>query len=96
MANTLFKRILCGFATFFLATSFVHAHSGPLSEIAVKSCDVKSRSQSCQYEDGHQNLYIGSCQYMSETLMCVRNQPIQKIETDSVSKQEAKDTHEQN
>ena len=96
MLIMLLKRTLFTVVTLLFTTTLVQAHSGPLSEIAVKACDVKSRSQSCQYEDGHQNLYIGSCQYMSETLMCVRNQPIQKIETDSVSKQEAKDTHEQN
>ncbi|MEL0660377.1 hypothetical protein V6255_14655 [Psychromonas arctica] len=81
MLIMLLKRTLFTVVTLLFTTTLVQAHSGPLSEIAVKACDVKSRSQSCQYENDHQNLYIGSCQYMSETLMCVRNQPIQKIET---------------
>ena len=63
-----------------LTTSYVQAHSGPLNEITIKVCDAKKRSQACQYEGGHNDLYIGSCQYMSTTLMCVRNQPIQIID----------------
>tara|TARA_R110001583_G_scaffold26533_8_gene95541 strand:- start:937 stop:1242 length:306 start_codon:yes stop_codon:yes gene_type:complete len=63
-----------------LTTSYVQAHSGPLNEIAIKVCDTKKRSQACQYEGGHNDLYIGSCQYMSTTLMCVRSQPIQIID----------------
>lgn len=66
--------------TLLLNTSYVHAHSGPLNEIAVKACDAKVHSEACQYEGGHQDLYIGTCQYMATNLMCVRNQPIQLIE----------------
>ena len=63
-----------------LTTSYAQAHSGPLNEIAIKACAAKERSQACQYEGGHNDLYIGSCQYMSSTLMCVRSQPIQIID----------------
>jgi hypothetical protein len=69
------------------------AHSGPLSEIAVKSCNEKERSDACQYEGGHQDLYIGTCQYMSTVLMCVRNQPIQIIEE---KQNKAAETHVHN
>lgn len=93
MLIMLLKRTLFTVVTLLFTTTLVQAHSGPLSEIAVKACDIKSRSQSCQYEDGHQNLYIGSCQYMSETLMCVRNQPIQKIETDNTNEQDTAEEH---
>jgi hypothetical protein len=71
-------------------TSYAHAHSGPLSEIAVKACDTKVRSDACQYEGGHQDLYIGTCQYMSTSLMCVRNQPIQLIDE---KQSETEETH---
>jgi len=64
-----------------LVTSYAHAHSGHLNEKAVSVCENKVRSDTCQYEGGHHDLYIGSCQYMSTTLMCVRNQPIQQIDS---------------
>ena len=83
MSTLLLKRRLLITIFLLLTTSYLQAHSGPLNQIALKACDVKSRSQSCQYEAGHQSLYIGTCQYMSEVLMCVRNQPIQKIEANN-------------
>lgn len=58
------------------------AHSGPLNKLALQACTEKARSQACQYEGVHNDLYIGTCQYMSTALMCVRNQPIQTIESD--------------
>ncbi|MEL0646843.1 hypothetical protein V6248_05375 [Pseudoalteromonas agarivorans] len=60
-------------------STFLNAHSGPLNAIAVKACANKVKSQSCRYEGGHNDLYIGSCQYMGDDLMCVRSQQIQKI-----------------
>jgi hypothetical protein len=71
----------------------VSAHSGHINEKAVEACTEKARSEACQYNGGHDDLYIGSCQYMSTTLMCVRNQPIQKIESTEV---ESKETHQHN
>ncbi len=59
-----------------------HAHSGSLNKVAVDVCKEKEKSQSCRYEGGHSDLYIGSCQLISDTdLICVRNKPIQKIES---------------
>ena len=65
--------------TLLLTSSYSDAHSTPLNSVAVKVCDNKARSEACQYEGGHSDLYIGTCQYMSADLICVRNQPIQKI-----------------
>lgn len=62
------------------APTFLNAHSGPLNGVAVKACANKVKSQSCKYEGSHNDLYIGSCQYMADDLMCVRSQPIQKID----------------
>ncbi|WP_166425576.1 hypothetical protein [Paraglaciecola sp. 20A4] len=56
-----------------------HAHSGPLNVIALNACQEKAKSDACEYEGGHNDLYIGTCQYMATALMCVRNQPIQKV-----------------
>ena len=71
-----------------LFSSYSFAHSIPLNEIAVKACDNKQRSDQCQYEGGHDDLYIGSCQYMSDSLMCVRNQPIQTITVNNKTSEE--------
>ena len=61
-----------------LASGVSHAHSGPLNGASLEACKAKVKSQLCQYDGAHNDLYIGTCQYMSATLMCVRNQPIQK------------------
>ena len=80
--KTTLERGLLGFlvgVSLLLTASYADAHSTPLNSVAVKVCDSKARSEACQYEGGHSDLYIGSCQYMSADLICVRNQPIQKI-----------------
>ena len=81
--NTLQKTLLVFLATstLFLTASNSHAHSGQLNSVPVKACDNKARSEACQYEGGHSDLYIGTCQYMATDLICVRNQPIQKNES---------------
>jgi hypothetical protein len=63
-----------------LLVNNAYAHSIPLNKIAVKACENKARSATCEYEGGHHDLYIGTCQHMSSDLICVRNQPIKKIE----------------
>lgn len=63
--------------------STAHAHSVPLNKEAMAACKEKTRSQACEYQGHHKDLYIGSCQYVSdEDLICVRNKPIQKIRAD--------------
>ncbi|MBU2952676.1 hypothetical protein [Marinobacter sp. F3R08] len=57
------------------------SHSGPLNTAALEVCQEKSRSQACQYHGHHNDLYIGTCQYVSdEDLICVRNKPVQKLD----------------
>ncbi|MFT2089762.1 hypothetical protein [Paraglaciecola sp. 2405UD69-4] len=58
-----------------------YAHSGPLNELAIKACVQKQRSKACRYQGVHNDLYIGTCQHMAESLLCVRNQPIQQLDT---------------
>ena len=83
-----FRVYLTGLALL-LTASFAHAHSGPLNNVAMKVCEAKVRSQACQYEGGHNDLYIGTCQYISDTdLICVRNKPIQKIESEKAASEE--------
>ena len=52
--------------------------------MAIDSCNEKKRSQACQYQSHHNDMYIGTWQYVSnDELTCVRNRPIQKIDFDS-------------
>ena len=83
--------MLLASSALFFTLGQANAHSGPLNELAIKACAIKEKSQMCQYEGGHNDLYIGTCQYMADQLMCVRNQPIQFIEQ---SKEKNKLKHE--
>ncbi|RVU84617.1 hypothetical protein EOL70_10170 [Leucothrix sargassi] len=65
-------------AASFLCIGVASAHSGAPNGAALLACEAKERSQACQYEGAHSDLYIGTCQYMPDRLLCVRNQPIQK------------------
>jgi hypothetical protein len=67
-----------------LSTSWIAglagAHGGSLNQQALDACLEKQHSEGCQYEGHHNDLYIGTCQYVSEEdLICVRNKPIQSI-----------------
>lgn len=86
--------LLLAAITVLLIPSYVNAHSGPLNAIAVKACNEKEKSDACEYEGGHNDLYIGTCQYMASALMCVRNQPIQKVEP-NMSGPDEKHTHKE-
>lgn len=72
---------ICVATVLLLASSNVSAHSGQLNLKALNACKQKERSQACEYQGAHNDLYIGSCQYMADTLTCVRNQPIQRTGT---------------
>jgi len=53
-----------------------------LSNDAWQVCEDCARSNSCEYTDNHENIYRGTRQVMSDKLLCVRNQPIDKADTD--------------
>lgn len=75
-----------------LSASYSHGHSGSLNKVAMGVCEEKVKSQACQYEGGHSDLYIGTCQYISETdLICVRNRAIQKIVGTKIESEEVHD-----
>ncbi|MGO2012470.1 MAG: hypothetical protein ACTJH9_11080 [Pseudoalteromonas sp.] len=79
--NISIAMVACLASTALFMTGFSYAHSNSLNEVAVKACHEKVKSQSCSYDGGHNDLYIGSCQYMADDLLCVRNQPIKKIDS---------------
>ena len=83
MKNILIRSLLIALTS--LTGYKVHAHSLPLNKMAVKACQEKTRSQTCQYSGHHDDLYIGTCQFASEKkLICVRNKPIQSHTNDTV------------
>tara|TARA_R110000744_G_scaffold35132_1_gene81588 strand:+ start:13125 stop:13409 length:285 start_codon:yes stop_codon:yes gene_type:complete len=57
-----------------------HTHSAPW-----QACENKQKTAQCSFTNGDEDLFKGSCQMFSETLMCVRNQPI--IHADALGKQ---------
>lgn len=72
-------------ATFTLFGSFAanahdsHTHSAPW-----QACENKKKLAQCSFTNGDGDIFKGSCQVFSETLMCVRNQPI--IHADALEK----------
>ncbi|MDO6459140.1 hypothetical protein Q4485_00365 [Granulosicoccaceae sp. 1_MG-2023] len=53
-----------------------HAHSAPIPGASLEACDARAKSDACEYKGQHGERYIGTCQWMAESLMCVRNKPI--------------------
>ena len=77
-----------------LTFSVASAHTGAPSDAALLVCEAKQKSQACQYEGAHSDLYIGTCQYMPDQLLCVRNQPIQKkVESEKTETEEKHESH---
>ena len=71
---------ICLILSLLINTGSANAHGGNLSESALEASEDKKRSQECKYEGHHDDLYIGTCQYVSEDiLICVRNKPIQHL-----------------
>lgn len=88
----IFTRLLLLWLMVLCAVGDVYAHSFPLNEAAIDSCVEKKRSQACQYQSHHNDVYIGTCQHLSdEQLTCVRNRPIQKINSDTIKLNENMD-----
>lgn len=54
----------------------VHSHQGSSTNEPRLVCAEKSLGDACEWRDGHEALYIGSCRKVSSSLLCVRNKPI--------------------
>ncbi len=61
------------------------AHSSVTNNKAWQVCENQAKSDACEYTDNHENIYRGTCQLMSEKLLCVRNHPIVKGNPDSAT-----------
>ena len=53
-----------------------HAHQGSSTAEPRLVCAEKKLGDACEWKDGHDALYIGSCRQVSTSLLCVRNKPI--------------------
>ena len=58
----------------FCFSSLAHQGHGPNQ--AWSACETLPRGEACQFENHQGDLFVGTCQAVSETLLCVRNQPI--------------------
>ena len=59
-----------------LCTFIVTAHDSNSHTAPWQSCETKKVAQSCEYTNGKNDLYKGTCQTFNNARMCVRNQPI--------------------
>lgn len=54
------------------------AHQGGLGTEAMwNACDARKVDEHCAFESVDHDVYRGTCQAMSNALVCVRNQPIE-------------------
>ena len=73
------------------------AHTANINKVAWQACDAKDVSQACAFENANGDVYHGSCQLMSDSLMCVRSQAIEKAAAatnDAVATIEKEQLHE--
>lgn len=80
-----------------VATAFtpsLSAHSAGTAKVAWDVCYAKDVSQACEFENAAGDIYRGTCQTMSGSLMCVRNQPIEKASANEGSVSEATLLHD--
>lgn len=52
------------------------AHGGTASRVPFEICDGQDLGESCQWDDGHGTLSIGTCRGVAPALRCIRNQPM--------------------
>lgn len=61
------------------ATGTARAHEGGLgNQLMWSVCDVRKVDDHCSFESADHDVFRGSCQSMSNALVCVRNQPIER------------------
>ena len=60
-------------------TPSASAHdSGDGNAFMWRACDGRQLDDACAFQNAEHDLYRGSCQLMSNVLVCVRNQPIER------------------
>jgi|GEM_PF-2251320 len=69
-------RLLCSVLLFCAVTS--HAHDAHHNSVPWDVCKNKKISETCAFKNSDHDEFKGTCQAVSEQLICVRNQPIIK------------------
>lgn len=60
-----------------MASPTVQAHEGGFGNAVMwQACEAKKIKDPCSFENLDRDVYRGTCQSMSDALVCVRNQPI--------------------
>lgn len=64
-----------------IPVGYAHAHSESPNNAPWDACDNKPRSAGCEYKGFSDERYRGTCQRMSEHMMCVKNRHNEKPKT---------------
>lgn len=72
-----------------LPSVVAHAHRGMHNVGANKACAQQELGDDCSWTDAEHSRYIGTCRQVSEALLCVRNQPIQRLSASATSDSQA-------
>ncbi|MGB5247169.1 MAG: hypothetical protein WBM54_04945 [Woeseia sp.] len=75
-----FTRIILG-AILAVISAAAFAHDGHLNDAPWSACEDQQIGDACTFENSAKDIYRGTCRAMSDALMCVRNQPIEKSES---------------
>lgn len=63
------------------AAGIASGHADHVDGAAWTACESAALADACEYADHHDAIYRGSCRLMSDTLLCVRNEPIERSDT---------------
>ena len=63
-----------------ITTGPVCGHADAVDRAAWTACETAALTDACEYTDHHGALYRGSCRSMSNTLLCVRTEPIERVD----------------
>ncbi len=69
------------------------AHEGNLSSAPWDACADKQQNNVCSFTNAHEDLFQGTCQSMSDSLYCVRNQPIVRSDAEIESGDSTEESH---
>jgi hypothetical protein len=75
----LIKRLPNVLCLFIATTGILYAHDGHHISKAWEACEEKKLSDACSYTLQQNKQYNGTCRAVAEALICVRNQPIEKL-----------------
>jgi hypothetical protein len=75
MRIALFCMVIASFTL--LAHNPAFAHAGNLDQAPWHACEGLSLSAACSFENAAHDTHRGTCRSIADSLLCVRNQPIE-------------------